>query len=154
VAAKPAPDATEPASGDANQAVRLWDTDTRQPIGKPLTGHGGAVHSVAFSPDGKRIVSGSDDKTVRLWNADTGRPVAPPLTGHTGTVASVAFSPDGRRVASGSDDQTIRFWATDPVPGLICDKLTANMSHSQWRDWVSPAIRYRAVCPGLPIPPD
>jgi hypothetical protein len=31
--------------------------------------------------------------------------------------------------------------------------LTANMSHKQWRDWVSPDIGYITACPGLPIAP-
>ena len=39
--------------------MRLWDADTGQPVGDPLTGHTGAVYSVAFSPDGTRIASGS-----------------------------------------------------------------------------------------------
>ena len=65
--------ASFPASVD--DTMRLWDADTGQSA--PLTGHTGAVNSVAFSPDGRRIVSGSDDKTLRLWNADTGQPIGP-----------------------------------------------------------------------------
>jgi WD40 repeat protein len=135
--------------------VRLWDADTGQPIGQPLTGHTSAVFSVAFSPDGHRIVSGSSDNTVRLWDAETGQPIGQPLTGHTEAVNSVAFSPDGHRIVSASADKTVRLWPTyaDPASAM-CAKLTTNMSHQQWQDWVSPDIDYIKACPDLPIPPD
>ena len=101
-----------------------------------------------------RLVSGSFDKRVRVWDADTGQPVGKPLTGHTSQVTSVAFSPDGTRIASGSY-QTVRQWPTFPDPAsAMCAKLTTNMSHQQWRDWVSADIDYIKVCPDLPIPPD
>ena len=75
-----------------------------------LTGHTGAVDSMAFSPDGKTLASGSSDGTIRLWEVATGRPIGSPLTGHTGWVLSVAFSPDGKTLASGGKDDTVRLW--------------------------------------------
>jgi hypothetical protein len=49
----------------------------------------------------------------------------------------------------------VRLWPTYPDPAsAMCAKLTANMSHQQWRDWVSPNIDYIKVCPDLPVAPD
>jgi WD40 repeat protein len=147
-----------------DDTVRLWNADTGRQIGAPLRGHAKSVTSVAFSSDGHLIVSGGEDGTVRIWDADTGRPVGSPLTGPThessvptDEVTSVAISPDNYRIASaiGYPDDTVRLW---PGPAawldLLCNKLTANMSHKQWRDWVSPDIDYITVCPRLPIAPD
>ena len=148
------PDGHRIVSGSLDKTVRVWDADTGQPVGPPITGPD-RVTSVAFSPDGKRIASGTDDNTVQLWNIESGQPVGPPLTGHTGAVNSVAFSPDGQRIVSGSADHTLRLWPAYPDPAsAMCAKLTTNMSHQQWREWVSPDIDYIEACPGLPIPAD
>ncbi|MFE5477380.1 TIR domain-containing protein [Nocardia sp. NPDC056541] len=101
---------------DLAAPIVLWDADTRQPVGEPLTGHAGYVNSVAFSPDSQRIVSGGGDNVVLLWDAETGASAGPPLLGHTGTVTSVAFSPDkaNPRIVSSSIDGTLRIWNTEP----------------------------------------
>ncbi|AEF99997.1 WD40 repeat domain-containing protein [Methylomonas methanica] len=192
------PDGKRIVSGSSDNTLRLWNVDSRQPIGEPLTGHSGSVNSVAFSPDGKRIVSASSDNTLRLWNADNnqpmghpltglsdsinsvafspdgqrivsggsnnilrlwdaanGRPIGQPLTGHSERVSSVAFSPNGKHIVSGSADNTIRIWPVfEAWADELCKKLDRNMSHKEWREWVSPDIDYIEQCPGLPVPPD
>jgi WD40 repeat protein len=86
-----------------------------------LTGHTGAVYSVAFgtTADGRLLLAtGSYDRTARVWDPLTGGPVGEPLTGHTNAVSSVAFgtTADGRLLlATGSVDNTARVW--DPLTG-------------------------------------
>jgi WD40 repeat protein len=97
-------------SGNDDCTLQIWNANTREPIGKPLTGHTEAVNSVAFSRDGQYIISGSNDKTVRIWDAKTGKQIGESLKDHTDAVMSVAFSHDGQHIVSGSKDKTVRIW--------------------------------------------
>jgi WD40 repeat protein len=93
--------------------------------GLPLTGHTGAVRSVAYSPDGKHIVGGSSDRTIRIWDVTIGAQEGLPLTGHTDWVYSVAYSLDGKHIVSGSSDRTIRIW--NATTGVLEGTLTGHV---------------------------
>jgi WD40 repeat protein len=148
------PDGKILASAGTESTIRLWDANTLAPIGKPFEGHDDTILGVAFSPDGSKIASASRDDGIRMWDTKTGHQNGEPLTGHTADVTSVAFSPDGKRIVSGSEDGTLREWPAIASPEDLCAKLTTNMSHKQWNDWVSPHIDYIPLCQDLPVAPD
>ena len=91
-------DGTRAVSGGDDGTVRVWDLATGQQRAE-LTGHDGAVRSVAVTADGTRAVSGGDDGTVRVWDLATGQQQAE-LTGHDGTVLAVAVTADGTTARS------------------------------------------------------
>ncbi len=97
------------ASGGVDGTVRLWDTNTGQPLGV-LTGHVGAVWRVAVSRDGTLVASAGSDGTLRLWDSSSGRPLGV-LTGHVGAIWSVALSAPGDLLASCGEDGTVRLWS-------------------------------------------
>ena len=143
-------------SGSHDGAVRVWNVESRQQLKpQPMSVDGNPVLSVAFAHDQPWIVSGSLNGAVRVWDADRYEPIGAPLMGHKDYVPSVAISADDSRILSGSYDGNIQLWPTPKDLGdRLCDKLSANMTHQQWNDWVSSTDGYVQACPALPTPPD
>ena len=139
------------AVGALDGNVAFYSSESGEPVREPVRGHVDAVASMAFSPDGHRAVTGGRDAAVRLWDADTGEAIGAPVTGQHGLIGSVAFSPDGERIAAAAHDNVVWLWPATAAPDDLCSKLTANMSHKQWNEWVSTEIDYIKTCPDLPI---
>jgi WD40 repeat protein len=101
------PDAKHLASASEDGKARIFDVKTgrREHI---LSGHMGAISSVAYSARGDRIVTGGTDATIRIWRVDGGAPIV--LLGHQGSVKTAVFNDRGDRVVSTGDDGTVRVW--------------------------------------------
>lgn len=52
--------------------VRIYETQTWQPVGEPLAGHNLTVTQIAFSPDDSLVLSVSRDRTWRLFEKSEG----------------------------------------------------------------------------------
>jgi len=94
-------------SAGADGLVKRWPTNL-QPA-RNITGHGGAIRTMALAPNGSRIATGSDDKTVRLWNYNDGKPFKT-LSSHGGPVTAVAFTNNSAQLATGSTDKIPRLF--------------------------------------------
>lgn len=62
-----------PSSENIPQKIVLWDMDSLQTMGQPLTGQSATgrevgLISIAFSPDSMTLASGTDDGVIILWN--------------------------------------------------------------------------------------
>lgn len=93
------PDGDKVLTSGRDDAARLWDARTGEPLGEPMK-HGAEITALAFSPDGKLVASASRDKTAHLWDSRSGKPLGKALQ-HPGAVTAIAFSPDGTQVLTG-----------------------------------------------------
>ncbi len=104
------PDGTILASTGHDNVVILWNVQTHEIIGQPLTGI-----NMAFSPDGKMLAIIADDRSMTLWDVKTQQVIrkAPNLC------CGVTFSPDGKTLVSSSVDEKnntlIRFWDVETL---------------------------------------
>ena len=96
------------ASGSEDGFIKIWNSDTLQPIAA-LHGHTDGVFSVACSPDGQRIASASADGTAMVWDIVTSEPIHT-LHGHRGAVMAIDFVADGGLLVSGGRDSDLRVW--------------------------------------------
>jgi WD40 repeat protein len=104
-----------------------------------LSGHRGAITSLAFAPDGALAVSASADHTLRLWDVAKSK-AQDTLTGHKAQVWSVAFSADGQWLLSGSQDRTMRLWEVKKAKEVRC--FEGSHTHGVWAVALSPDGQY------------
>lgn len=132
------------------------DLSTWDQVGERWTdaNAGWAVHfDLAFSPDG-RFVASADflGSRIQLWNVETGRSLGYPLVGHTGWSTRVAFEAQGDYVLSRGEDGWLKWPGPSAWDDELCGKLTSNMTHAEWDEWVSPDIDYQKACTTLDVP--
>jgi WD40 repeat protein len=154
-----APDGARIASGSEDLTVRLVsgerhvvtdaEPDPVQPGGfGTLSGPTGALTAVAFSPDGASLAAASEDGKLRLWDAADTTAVPLALRSHPGGVTAVAFSPDSGLVASGGDSGSVVLepTRTATLAAYACNRVGRDLTRSEWKDLVGPALPYRPVC--------
>lgn len=88
--------------------VMLWDVGSGQTL-HTLTGHEGAVATIAIRPDGDQLASGSRDQTIRIWEVKSGK-LLRILRGHTSRISWLRYNARGDRIASCSHDGSVRMW--------------------------------------------
>lgn len=140
--------------GGIDGAVKFDGKDQGSTMGGEANGHTNSVVRVTLSDDGHRAVTSAQDGSLSLWNADTGEAIGRPLPPNPSNTPSYAvFRPDGRQLMAASANG-VQTWPAAASVEDLCSKLTANMSHKQWNEWVSSSIDYVKACPDLPIPED
>ena len=129
--------------GRDDNTLMLWDLETKQPIGQPLTGHTALITSVTFSPNGRIIASGSQDGVIFLWDTKTGKPIGLPRNDHTGYVNSLAFSPDGNWLASISCSEENKDNFCNDGEFIVWDKQTGGQLINQQQSGYKSFVDFR-----------
>jgi WD40 repeat protein len=172
------PDGTRIVSAGVDGTVRLWNANAYKQLDTPVMSHpnvnagkkigvpgteqarpnfslsfsAAQVWGLAFSPDGSRVVSSSNEG-LRLWNTRNGRSIGSlPLPAQERPIFEVTFNQEGSLVGLSGTGSVILWPGPAMWAELLCSKLTRNISHKQWQEWVSPQIDYQVQCRGLPVP--
>jgi len=108
----------------AGNSIRLWSSETGEPIGQPRLQSGGLSDSPWIRP---HLLFGPDSQTfavwsrggVQLWSLTNDTPVTSPLRDPSTTVRCMSFSPDGRYLITGSEDFGLRVWSVATGEAVI-----------------------------------
>ncbi len=103
------PDGKWIAAGTDAGIIRVWKGGDAK-AHYTLTGHQGAVRSVAIQDGGRWVLSGGADRTVRLWDTHADKPEIPPFRQHKTSVTAVAFLSNGTQTVSGDRELGVHPW--------------------------------------------
>ncbi|GAA5047770.1 nSTAND1 domain-containing NTPase [Nocardia callitridis] len=102
--------ATSAGVDQVDSEIVLFDVENNRQLGRPLTGHSGAVDTMTFGPDSNSLVSGSEDNSVRVWDVSGRRPGSEQIIAKDAKASETALSRDSRTLAVGAGEGALRLW--------------------------------------------
>jgi WD40 repeat protein len=109
--------AVSPATGMIAVCRQDYSVQLLQPDGTPVArcvGHGGGIHSLAFSSTGDKVIAGCSDASIHIWSTEDGKPLhrirASAETDERGGIAGAQFLPGDDRIGSIGMDGRVMFW--------------------------------------------
>ncbi|HEX6306018.1 MAG TPA: hypothetical protein VFZ76_17600 [Anaerolineales bacterium] len=143
------------ASGSKDHTVLLWNFDADldpllsppTPAGSALTGHLGAINSLAFSPVNDTLASADENSQLMLWDTGSLQLIGEPTPLSLGALGGLAFSLDGRLLAVGSRNGTVISMDVDAESWTrrACDLAGRNFTAAEWIQFF-PDQTYRPTC--------
>ena len=104
-----------------DEATKLFDVSSGQPVRTLAEQEEKRTKRMAFSPDGALLAIGVIDGTVRLWDVESGDLLDVLHYGGETDIHDLAFSPDGKYLAAGGRLPVVALW--DVASGEIVRKF-------------------------------
>lgn len=138
------PDGKILATGGDDALIVLWNLESGQRIGQPLSAHTAPVLSLAFSADGQTLASSSEDQTIRFWNVASRQP-SPVIVRELLTARSLAFHPAANLLAAGGVSSRRPLYLIDPATGKPLEQVFVGLTGSVESLAFSPDGKYLAA---------
>jgi WD40 repeat protein len=111
-------DARRLATGDGSGHVRVFDSNSAQVIGLPLTVSPHRIWALGLDHAGRFVAAGDQKGTMALWEVDSGRLIARRMQAHEGSIVSVSFHPSENILVSAGSDGIVRKWNSETLEPL------------------------------------
>ena len=112
------------------------------------------VTAMDTSADGKLILTGGEGGQVQLWDGIEHVLIGTRFHGHQEEIRAVVLASDSSYFVTADSTKVLVWPGPNEWANIVCSKLSSNMSHEEWRAWVSPKLPYTEQCPELKIASD
>jgi WD40 repeat protein len=145
-AARFTPDGRFLVGGSTSGWVRLWSTDTWQPVSRRLPMRIGPVMSLAVSPDSETLAAGSDG-AIQLFDVRSQQPIGTPLTAVRNRPVAPLFTRDGAHLFGITDTGLSYRWDVRPSSWArqACAIAGRRLTRAEWQDAL-PGRDYAPAC--------
>jgi len=126
-------DGSRVVTSDEKGNILIWDTASKQRIGKMNNTCNASVTMVKFLDGGRRVAAASNSGDVRIFTVSTGR-LYSLMGGFESLVRDIDVSEDGKYIAACAYDGSVRTYRSD---GTLLEAVDLTEQNGSWIETVS-----------------